>query len=134
MNKSLVVAVSITVLSGNLALAQTPAPHGNTVNKPTNVNPSTGVGTGVMSPPPSAGNTEAGPPIVPAPSANTGQVPVPGASSFTEGQARSRLADNGFQEIGNLRKNDQGVWQGTAMKNGKQVNVGLDYQGNIVTR
>ena len=128
--------IAVMLWSGGLVLAQTPVPHGNTVNAPENATPSTGVGTGVMSPPPSAPNTETGPPIVPAPSTtNAGYAaPAAGANSFTESQARSRLADDGFSDIGALKKTDQGVWQGAAMKDGQQVQVGLDYQGNIVTR
>ena len=136
MTKGLVAAIAVTLWSGGLVLAQTPAPHGNTVNTPDNAAPSTGVGTGVMSPPPSAANKETGPPIVPAPStADAGHAaPVAGANSFTESQARSRLAENGFSNIGALKKTDQGVWQGAAMKDSQQVQVSLDYQGNIATR
>jgi putative membrane protein len=32
------------------------------------------------------------------------------------------------------RHRDQGVWRGTAMKDGKSTPVGLDYQGNIVAQ
>jgi hypothetical protein len=30
-------------------------------------------------------------------------------------------------------KNENGVWQGTATKDGAQVTVALDYKGNVTT-
>jgi opacity protein-like surface antigen len=62
------------------------------------------------------------------------QAPVSGANSFTEGQAKSRIESNGYTNVSGLRKDDQGVWRGTAMKDGRQVNVSLDFQGNVVVR
>lgn len=60
--------------------------------------------------------------------------PVSGANSFTEGQAKSRIETNGYTNVSGLRKDDQGVWRGTAMKDGRSMNVSLDFQGNVVTR
>ncbi len=57
-----------------------------------------------------------------------------GANSFTEDQARSRLADAGYTNVTKLAKDKKGVWRGTATKGGTQSTVGLDYKGNIVTR
>ena len=57
---------------------------------------------------------------------------APGSNSFTEGQARSRIEDRGFAQVRDLKKDDQGIWRGMAMKDGKSVAVALDYQGNIV--
>jgi hypothetical protein len=58
--------------------------------------------------------------------------PLPGANSFTETQAAERIAEAGFQEVKNLKKDDQGVWRGVAKKGDSQVNVALDYRGNVV--
>jgi len=58
--------------------------------------------------------------------------PLPGANSFTEKQAQDRIAEAGFQEVKNLKKDDQGVWRGVAKKGDSQVNVALDYRGNVV--
>jgi opacity protein-like surface antigen len=55
----------------------------------------------------------------------------PGANSFTEAQAKSRLEAAGYTNIEGLKKDDQGIWRGTAMKDGKRVNVALDFRGNI---
>ena len=54
-----------------------------------------------------------------------------GANSFTGGQAKSRLEGAGFNEVSDLTKDDQGIWRGTAMRDGKKVQVGFDYKGNI---
>lgn len=61
-------------------------------------------------------------------------VAADGANSFTEDQARRRLADMGYANVTNLTKDKSGVWRGTATKGGAQVQVGLDYKGNVVTR
>jgi hypothetical protein len=58
--------------------------------------------------------------------------PVKGANSFTEGEAKSRIEKMGFANVSELKKDDDGVWRGHAMKNGKRVGVALDYQGNVV--
>lgn len=58
--------------------------------------------------------------------------PLPGANSFTEGQAKSRLEANGYSNVTGLKKDDNGVWKGSAMNAGAQVDVSVDYRGNIV--
>ncbi|MGI4731373.1 MAG: hypothetical protein ACRYFW_06470 [Janthinobacterium lividum] len=54
-----------------------------------------------------------------------------GRNSFTQGQARDRIAKAGYANVGTLAKNANGVWQGTATKGGAKVNVALDYKGNV---
>ena len=54
-----------------------------------------------------------------------------GANSFTEGEARARLEKSGYADAKNLMKDGDGIWRGTAMHGGKQVNVGLDFKGNV---
>ena len=73
-------------------------------------------------------------PAVKSPSANNPAAPVPGANSFTEGQARSRIESNGYTSVSDLKKDDNGIWTGTATKGGQKVNVRVDFQGNVVTR
>src|SRR3954454_20523597 len=58
--------------------------------------------------------------------------PVAGRNSFTEGEAKSRIEKMGFTSVGDLKKDDQGVWRGQATKNGQPVDVSVDYQGNVV--
>ena len=57
--------------------------------------------------------------------------PAAGANSFTEGQAKSRLESNGFSDVTGLAKDKDGVWRGKATKGGRNVEVSVDYQGNV---
>jgi hypothetical protein len=77
-------------------------------------------------------NPDANTPAVNTPSTpQNPNAPVEGANSFTEGQARSRLEKAGFSDVGALKKDDKGVWRGSAKKAGKAVNVSVDFQGNV---
>jgi hypothetical protein len=76
--------------------------------------------------------TEPGPPAVKTTEGNNPGAPVEGANSFTEGQAKSRIEARGFTNVGALAKDDKGIWRGTAMRDGKAVQVSLDFQGNVV--
>jgi len=64
-------------------------------------------------------------------SAPTAGGPRPGANSFTEGQAKSRIESRGFANVSALAKDDQGIWRGKAMKDGKSIDVSLDFEGNV---
>lgn len=64
----------------------------------------------------------------------TAATPQPGANSFTEGQARSRIEAAGFSDVTELQKDDQGIWRGQGKRNGQQVGVALDFQGNVTSR
>ena len=55
-----------------------------------------------------------------------------GANSFTEGQAHSRLEKDGFSNISELTKDKNGIWRGRASKAAKELEVGVDYKGNII--
>ena len=57
--------------------------------------------------------------------------PVPGANSFTEGQAKSRIEDRGYTQVSGLTKDSDGIWRGKAVKAGKTVSVSVDFQGNV---
>ncbi len=68
------------------------------------------------------------------PAVNTEQnpaAPVAGKNSFTEDQAKSRIEEAGYTDVTGLKLDDQGVWRATASKDGKTVNVSLDFQGNV---
>ncbi|MEJ1159615.1 PepSY domain-containing protein [Prosthecomicrobium sp. N25] len=56
---------------------------------------------------------------------------APGANSFTEQQARDRLASRGFADVSGLSKDQDGIWRGHAVKDGRTVSVAIDYQGNV---
>ncbi len=68
------------------------------------------------------------------PDSRTAAAPVPGRNSFTEGEASSRIQAGGYSDVKDLRKDDQGIWRGHAMKGGQAVPVALDYQGNVVSK
>ena len=57
-----------------------------------------------------------------------------GANSFTEGEARSRLDKAGFKDAKDLKKDDDGIWRGTAMHDGKSTAIGLDFKGNVAAQ
>src|SRR4029078_8869916 len=57
--------------------------------------------------------------------------PVAGRNSFTEGQAKSKIEDAGYSNVGELKKDDNGVWRGKASKGGSGTNVSVDFQGNV---
>ena len=73
-------------------------------------------------------------PAISSPNATNPNAPVPGANSFTEGQARSRIESNGYSNVSDLKKDENGIWRGRANKAGKSVPVSLDFQGNVVSR
>jgi predicted homoserine dehydrogenase-like protein len=68
------------------------------------------------------------------PSQQRVDAPVRGSNSFTEGEAKSRIEAKGFANVSGLQKDNDGVWRGHATRDGKQVEVSLDYQGNVVAR
>ncbi|MFK0278659.1 PepSY domain-containing protein [Ensifer sp. NPDC090286] len=71
-------------------------------------------------------------PAVATPDTTNPTAPVAGSNSFTEEQAKDRINEAGYTEITGLKLDETGVWRATAMKDGKSVQVALDYQGNIV--
>lgn len=70
-------------------------------------------------------------PAVKDPHARTTMLAAKGRNSFTESQARGRIAKAGYARVSALAKNENGVWQGKAIRRGKMVNVALDYKGNV---
>ena len=60
--------------------------------------------------------------------------PIKGANSFTQGQAKDRIVAAGFTSVSSLAKDGDGVWRGSAMKDGKSVKVAVDFKGNVVSQ
>ncbi len=58
--------------------------------------------------------------------------PLKGANSFTEGEAKKRAEARGYSEVTALKKDKDGVWRGHANQQGKQVEIAIDYKGNVV--
>ena len=57
--------------------------------------------------------------------------PAHGHNSFTAGQAKTRIENNGYSNVTDLQEDNNGVWHGKAEKNGAQTMVWLDYKGNV---
>jgi hypothetical protein len=118
--KRLLMASAALVLGTGLAMAQTTAPAPNTAP---GIAPGTAPNTAPM----------------PTQRPNQGiqnqsqqpSGPLPGANSFTEAQARERIQNSGFGNVTGLRKDDNGIWRGMATRNGAQLPVAVDYQGNV---
>ena len=81
----------------------------------------------------SANTTTAAPPAVTTSNADskTAAAPVKGANSFTMDEARRRIEAGGFSQVTGLKKDDDGIWRGQAMRGGTSVPVFCDYQGNV---
>ncbi len=60
--------------------------------------------------------------------------PLEGANSFTEEQAKDRIVGAGLDLPSALTKDEKGIWRGTATKDGKSVNVAVDFKGNVVAQ
>jgi hypothetical protein len=72
-------------------------------------------------------------PAIKDPTPHTTHMAAEGRNSFTESQARGRIAKAGYAHVSRLTKNQHGVWQGMAMKGRAKVRVALDYKGNVTT-
>jgi len=116
MRSMLIIGAAASVLAAS-AFAQDQAPASRTTNPVVTATPA-----------------QNGPsnPAVKTTEGNNANAPVEGANSFTEGQAKARIESRGFSNVSELTKDNQGVWRGKAQKDGKQVAVSLDYQGNVV--
>jgi hypothetical protein len=62
------------------------------------------------------------------------QAPLEGANSFTEAQARERIAEKGYADVSALVKDENGVWRGKATMAGKVVEVQVDFKGNVTSK
>ena len=119
-------AIALTAMAGG-AIAQTTG-----TSTTTSTNTGTATGQTTAGNPSSPSNTTDPNQAVATTSASTA-VPAHGANSFTQKQARRRIAHHGFTQVKDLTKDDQGVWHGTAMQNGAAVKVWEDYKGSVGT-
>src|SRR3954470_25079465 len=58
---------------------------------------------------------------------NNSSTPVKGANSFTRMEAQKQIEAKGYSHVAGLTKDQQGVWRGTAEKNGQTGPVTVDY-------
>ncbi len=116
--------VALTLLSAGAAMAQSGAAPPNEAAPPLG----TGTGNDVVNP---VGNA---PSTVNA-SGTIRMVPMSdlasGANSFTEGEARRRIAGAGFLGVMPLAQDAKGIWRGHAEKEGRSFDVGFDYKGQL---
>lgn len=70
---------------------------------------------------------------VKAPHDNKSGMPAAGHNSFTKGQAKTHIEKEGYTHVTGLMKTKDGLWQGKAMKDGKQVGVTMDFQGVVAS-
>ena len=120
MRASLIIAVTASLLAGQ-AFAQNATPS----------NPAPAVQVQKQVPPAADGPSN---PAVRTEEGNIATAPVAGAHSFTEGEAKSRIEARGFANVSELKKDDQGIWRGKAMRDGRSIDVALDFQGNVFPR
>ncbi len=91
----------------------------------------------VTTPPPAGANPPTGgpnslPTAEPANAIDNSSI-SPGANSFTESQARNRLIKEGYSQVSALSKDNNGIWRGSALKDGSPVHVSVDYRGHIAS-
>ncbi len=67
------------------------------------------------------------------PRQNDAGAPLKGANSFTESQARDRATAQGVTNVAAMKKDEDGIWRGAGIAEGKPVQVAVDYKGNVVT-
>lgn len=59
---------------------------------------------------------------------------TPGSNSFTQGQAQGQIEKAGYTDVSGLMKTPEGLWTGTAKKDGKPVAVSVDFKGAVSVR
>ena len=84
-----------------------------------------------VAPPNATAGQSHNPAVATTSNANDNTAPANGSNSFTEGQAKDRSAQRGYANVADLKKDDNGVWRGTAQHGGNPVQVWLDYKGNV---
>jgi hypothetical protein len=84
---------------------------------------------GAVSPPPANGNEAINT------DGNTSEASQSaGSNSFTEGQARGHIEKAGYTDVTGLAKTPDGMWTGSAKKDGKTANVSVDFKGAVTTK
>ena len=114
--RTLTVAAAVCLLTG-AAVAQTP-------NRPNPPN-------ATVAPPNTTTDQSHNPATATTSNANDTAAPAKGSNSFTENQAKDRIAQRGYSNVSDLQKDNDGIWRGHAQHSGSDVQVWLDYKGNV---
>jgi hypothetical protein len=126
--KSLALATAAGILLVGASMAQTTSGTASTAGSgPAGAAPMTSAARSNGDTAAASGNSNQ---TVATTSANS-PTPAKGANSFTMGEARSRIEKNGFTDVSDLAKDDNGIWHGKAQKGGSPTSVWLDYKGNV---
>jgi len=65
----------------------------------------------------------------------TASAPLPATRyNFTGGEAEAFLTKHGYASVSSMRQDSSSVWRALAFRNGRQVEVAVDSQGNIFER
>jgi hypothetical protein len=56
------------------------------------------------------------------------------SNSFTEGQAKGHIENAGYTEVSDLMKTSDGLWTAKAKKDGKPVDVAVDFKGAVTVK
>ena len=56
------------------------------------------------------------------------------SNSFTEGQARGHIENAGYSNVTGLTKTPDGLWTAKATKDGRTLDVAVDFKGAVTTR
>ncbi|MBQ0710395.1 MULTISPECIES: hypothetical protein [unclassified Ochrobactrum] len=65
------------------------------------------------------------------PTTHDDKAPDAGQNSFTEQQANERFTKAGYTGVSNLKLNDKGLWEASAMKGTETFMLTLDADGNV---
>lgn len=117
MRAGLIIAIAAVLFTGTAsAQSITPQPE----DRPSAASPSAGPT------PPSPSN-----PAAKAPESNG---PAAGANNFTAEEVKARIEAQGFANVTELKKSDDGIWLGMAQREGLTFQVALDYRRNVFFR
>jgi hypothetical protein len=84
---------------------------------------------------PCSTTTTPNPPTAPPQSAPAAAITSQAISrAFTADQAKSQIEADGYSKVSGLKKDDKGIWQGKAVKDGLPVNVTLDTAGKVTAK
>src|SRR5689334_4977744 len=76
-----------------------------------------------VAPPNTTSSDSHNPAVAATSNANDQALPAKGSNSFTESQAKSRIAERGYSSVSELKEDNDGVWRGIAHRNGQPVQV-----------
>ena len=122
----LAITAAALMLASGVAMAQTSPGTPNTAGS---ASPPTANQTTIV--PGSATPTTTTPAGAPMSTPASTQAPAPGSNSFTQRQAMNRIRRAGYSNVAGLKKDNKGIWRGSAKKDGNAVNVSLDFKGNV---